>query len=356
MGKLCPNKKKPCWISIFVLVFMMLSAHAWADKLYTVKRGDSLYKISKKFKTDINAIKGANDLDSNKLFPGAQLIIPSKELSGKQNILKDKSSKDKVAPSEADILYSADISEKIDGVFLPEADAETGMRPKTYIVKKGDTLWEISKKFSVKPKEIMALNNLRSGRIKPSQEILLEPLMPVVKAEPPVTSAAALPEADPDSADENKETAGSEEDRFSPMKDFLALIVQKTMGIPYKFGGNTFMGIDCSAYVQKVLSSIGLNLPRTAREQFTLGESVDKEDLSIGDLVFFRTYAPFPSHVGIYLGNNLFIHASSIARKVTINSLNTPYYLKRFIGAKRLPELDGLTPDAIKEPLAVSIK
>jgi cell wall-associated NlpC family hydrolase len=64
---------------------------------------------------------------------------------------------------------------------------------------------------------------------------------------------------------------------------------------------------------------------------------VGKEDLSIGDLVFFRTYAKFPSHVGIYLGDNRFIHASSGERKVTIDSLNAPYYIKRFVGARRLP-------------------
>jgi len=67
-----------------------------------------------------------------------------------------------------------------------------------------------------------------------------------------------------------------------------------------------------------------------------MGESVSKEELSMGDLVFFRTYASFPSHVGIYMGNNLFIHASSKNRKVSIDSLDAPYYFKRFIGAKRV--------------------
>lgn len=101
------------------------------------------------------------------------------------------------------------------------------------------------------------------------------------------------------------------------------------------------MGIDCSAYVQKVYGLLEINLPRSAREQFHAGEMVEKDDLSIGDLVFFRTYASFPSHVGIYLGNDLFIHASKKGRKVTIDSLNTPYYLKRFIGAKRIIEGEG---------------
>jgi peptidoglycan endopeptidase LytE len=83
---------------------------------------------------------------------------------------------------------------------------------------------------------------------------------------------------------------------------------------------------------------IGINLPRSARQQFKEGELIDKAELSIGDLVFFRTYAPFPSHVGIYLGDNLFIHASSTKKKVTIDNLTTPFYLKRYIGAKRVIE------------------
>jgi cell wall-associated NlpC family hydrolase len=92
--------------------------------------------------------------------------------------------------------------------------------------------------------------------------------------------------------------------------------------------------------VQKVFRFVDIELPRTAREQFRAGESISKEELSVGDLVFFRTYASFPSHVGIYLGNNLFIHASTGARKVTITSLDTPYFVRRFIGAKRfIPEM-----------------
>jgi cell wall-associated NlpC family hydrolase len=63
---------------------------------------------------------------------------------------------------------------------------------------------------------------------------------------------------------------------------------------------------------------------------------VAKSDLSPGDLVFFRTYAKYPSHVGIYLGDNRFVHASSRDKKVTVESLDTPYYVKRYIGAKRL--------------------
>ncbi|RJQ50608.1 MAG: NlpC/P60 family protein [Nitrospiraceae bacterium] len=125
-------------------------------------------------------------------------------------------------------------------------------------------------------------------------------------------------------------------------EDFLMYIARQTLGIPYRFGSNSVKATDCSGYVQRVFSIMGIHLPRSAREQFNHGLSVDRENLSAGDLVFFRTYAPFPSHVGIYLGNDLFVHASTIARKVTIDNFATPYYLKRFVGAKRLPGFNEL--------------
>ena len=79
-----------------------------------------------------------------------------------------------------------------------------------------------------------------------------------------------------------------------------------------------------------------VKLPRTAREQFLVGSEVVRGDLKKGDLVFFQTYARFPSHVGIYLGNRKMIHASSRDRRVVISTLDTPYYLSRYLGARRV--------------------
>jgi cell wall-associated NlpC family hydrolase len=120
------------------------------------------------------------------------------------------------------------------------------------------------------------------------------------------------------------------------VRERLILFAKKMLHLPYRFGGNGTIGLDCSSYVQKVYEIAGITLPRSARQQYKVGESVEKEQLSTGDLVFFRTYASYPSHVGIYLGNNLFIHASSKSKKITIDSLETPYYLRRFIGAKKV--------------------
>lgn len=111
---------------------------------------------------------------------------------------------------------------------------------------------------------------------------------------------------------------------------------------PYKYGGNGFSGIDCSAFTQNIYTStIGLTLPRTAREQYGIGESVNQSSLRFGDLVFFDTSRnSFPGHVGIYIGNDMFVHASS-SLGVTISSLKSTYFDKRFIGGKRVEYVAG---------------
>lgn len=111
---------------------------------------------------------------------------------------------------------------------------------------------------------------------------------------------------------------------------------ERYLGIPYRFGGEGAAGIDCSSFVQQVFREHQIELPRTAREQIQLGSDVAPGELKKGDLVFFHTYASYPSHVGIYLGEGKMIHASSGKGEVTVSDLNSDYYRSRFIGAKRL--------------------
>jgi cell wall-associated NlpC family hydrolase len=110
---------------------------------------------------------------------------------------------------------------------------------------------------------------------------------------------------------------------------------QKYMGVPYVWGGDTPTGWDCSGYTQYVMKESGITIPRTAAEQYATGSAVNKNDLKIGDLVFFTTYKAGASHVGFYMGDGKFIHASSVAKQVTINSLSEDYYTQHYIGARR---------------------
>ncbi|MBQ7529214.1 LysM peptidoglycan-binding domain-containing C40 family peptidase, partial [bacterium] len=96
------------------------------------------------------------------------------------------------------------------------------------------------------------------------------------------------------------------------------------MGTPYMMGGTGNGVFDCSGFTMRMYQKYGVNLPRTADVQFNVGTKVRFGEEKPGDLVFFETYLPGPSHVGIYMGNGQFIHASS-SRGVTISSLNQPY-------------------------------
>jgi hypothetical protein len=104
----------------------------------------------------------------------------------------------------------------------------------------------------------------------------------------------------------------------------------------YKYGGNGNGYLDCSMFVKLVYNELGIDLPRTAREQFKVGKVVSRDQLMPGDLVFFMTRGRYPSHVGIYLGENKFMHFSSSKKGLAIDSLNRPYFKKRFIGARRI--------------------
>ncbi|MET0394906.1 MAG: C40 family peptidase [Chitinophagaceae bacterium] len=106
-------------------------------------------------------------------------------------------------------------------------------------------------------------------------------------------------------------------------------------GTRYRLGGTTRSGIDCSAFVQAVyLSAFAVPLPRTAREQYQSSHIISATELREGDLVFFNTTGGI-SHVGIYLQNNKFIHASS-SSGVIISDMYEPYYVRRFVGAGRV--------------------
>jgi peptidoglycan DL-endopeptidase LytE len=108
------------------------------------------------------------------------------------------------------------------------------------------------------------------------------------------------------------------------------------LGIPYRWGGTTTAGLDCSGLVQLVYSPYLANVPRTSYEQWTLGVPVHKADLEVGDLVFFNTDGSGASHVGIYIGNGEFVHPAFSARRVVIERLDSQYYMAHYIGARRV--------------------
>lgn len=110
------------------------------------------------------------------------------------------------------------------------------------------------------------------------------------------------------------------------------------IGIPYKYGGNSpETGFDCSGFVGYVFSrSLGINLPHNTNEINRFGQAVEVDELRPGDLVFYNTLQRAFSHVGIYLGENRFVHAPSSGGNVRVDNMRELYWVHRFNGARRI--------------------
>jgi len=121
----------------------------------------------------------------------------------------------------------------------------------------------------------------------------------------------------------------------SKKTDNIIKTAEKYLKTPYKFGGDSPKGFDCSGFVKFVYEKNGNKLPRTADVQYKQGKMVERSKLKPGDLVFFTTYEKGPSHVGIYYGSDKFIHASS-SRGVMISRLDETYWKPRYLGARRI--------------------
>lgn len=330
-------------VYVAVLVFLFLPSISSGALTHKVSRGDTLYSISKKYKVSVSEIKASNGLRSSSIKPGLVLDIPGSREQASIRPAKTQTAKTASSPNAA-----------------PVSAKQTGV----HTVKSGDTLYAIARVYGASVKELKKLNGLKGSSLRAGRDLKVpireqgEPEVREVAAPPSPAPAVAAPVAsaavteaytmmavglgDTEVAKSAKAVRATEvvsmngNDGSGVIDDLLG-VAQNFLGVPYRFGGVTEKGIDCSAFVQKVFGFLSVDLPRTAREQFKVGKQVAKTELKEGDLVFFKTYSKrFPSHVGIYMGDNKFIHASSRGKQVSISNFNEPYYVKRFIGAKRL--------------------
>lgn len=291
------------------LMLLTLPQLVLASKSHVVRKSESLQSIARKYHVSVDELKSVNSLTVSHVSKGTRLIIPS----------------------HADSL---------------QKKSAAASRQDTYKVVKGDTLPKIAKKTGVKMAEIRSLNGLKRNKVKPGQVLVL------VASDPaPRIAANRLQLINKDLLNEQEltdtlaELTDLESDRPVDLAKSLeanqAISKLKKsaysfLGARYRFGGSSRGALDCSSFTQQVFREQSVKLPRTAREQFYVGNEVMRGDLKKGDLVFFQTYARFPSHVGIYLGNRKMIHASSREHRVVISSMDTPYYLSRYLGARRM--------------------
>jgi len=292
--------------SIFA-VFLLSSTFALCDVTHKVKSGDTLQSISRKYHVPVGQIKNLNGLTSTKLKPGQTIVVST---DTDVSVRPKEKSKNKGNRNQAPVKTA--ISE-VDVEFI------------TYKVAKGDTLASLAAKFDLEEDEIIDLNDLNKRNLAPGKLI-------------------RLPKPEP--ADEGEFVALSESGkcqlgkwRSEEERGMLVKVAKSFTGAPYRFGGDSVRGLDCSAYVRKIYEIFEVELPRIAREQYYAGVKVSKNELTTGDLVFFRTkrHLNYPTHVGIYIGDDKFIHASSYLKQgVKINSLSEGYYMQRYTGGVRV--------------------
>ena len=292
------------------LILLTVPQMVLASKSHVVRKSESLQSIARKYHVSVNELKTVNNLTASHVSKGARLIIPSHPESQNQN-------------------------------------STAAIRNKTYKVSKGDSLPRIAKKTGVKMAEIRSLNGLKGNKIKAGQVLILAAAE--TSNRPYKTNRLQLINKDLLNEQELTDTlaeltdlnAGKPVDLAKSLETNQAISNLKNsaysfLGARYRFGGSSRSALDCSSFTQQVFREQSVKLPRTAREQFYVGNEVVRGDLKKGDLVFFQTYARFPSHVGIYLGNRKMIHASSREHRVVVSSMDTPYYLSRYLGARRM--------------------
>jgi len=181
-----------------------------------------------------------------------------------------------------------------------------------YTVIPGDTLWAISQFHNMTVERIQALNNLNSSLIIPGQSLLLDNSTGTNQTIPAVAQVSR----------------GAS--RASTILDYA----ESFIGVPYRYGGTTPKGFDCSGYVQYVFGHFGVKLPRTAGEQYHSGQKINVNDAKPGDIVAFRSGGAI-SHTGIYLGSSNFISSTS-SKGVMVASIYGPYWGDRFLGFSRI--------------------
>lgn len=336
-------KKKVASLASIAILSSSISTSAFASD-YTVQTGDTLSSIAKKNNLTISELKALNNLKSDSLAIEQQLVLsttqrsvsvtsaPQKYTIVRGDTLTKIANKYGITLAElklwnnltTDTIYAGKMLIVKNGTTPKppttggnESGTKPGQNtqsPKEYVIKSGDSLSKIAVQFNLTVQQLKSMNGLTSDLIFPGQKLIV-------------------------SGDTEQVTPGGEEKpptpELSPTTDNVVINeAMKLIGVPYQFGGSTIDAFDCSGFIYYTFNKAGKAINRLSSEGY-YSRSYYINSPQPGDLVFFEnTYKPGISHMGIYISDNKFIHAST-TNGVEIMDLSNPYYQKHFDGFKR---------------------
>lgn len=285
---------------------------------YTIQKGDTLSSIAHKHHTTIAKVRKTNGLKKGDIIRIGKVLK---------------------VPTDAYVTYS-----------------NTSEEPMKYVIKKGDTLSSIAHKHHTSVTKIRKANALRQSQILKVGKILHIPqnnkANQFAKVNKPASNkklVASLSNLDTIKLEEEKreepktfaftDIFKSKGDKDADKCQRITSLAKTKLGKKYVWGASGYKNTyDCSSFTKFVYRNVGIDIPRTSIRQSKFGKFVKRSELKKGDLIFFDTSKKrkgYVNHVGIYLGDNKFIHASSAKKKVVITSLDKKFYSNRYKGARR---------------------
>jgi peptidoglycan endopeptidase LytE len=259
-------------LTIFIILFTCSTVVMASPVTYVVKKGDCLWTIANSNGTSVSSIKQLNGLSSDLISIGQALKLSNSEAV--QTVMSN-----------------------------PTANSSS-----QYVIQPGDSLWSIAQKFGTTVDYLKIINGLTGNTVYAGKTLLVRGTVvntTVSRSSNNLTGSRVIAKA------------------------------AQYLGTPYRYGGSSPGGFDCSGFTQYIFRQFQVSINRTAASQYNNGVGVSKANLIPGDLVFFNTCGGI-SHVGIYAGNGQFIHSSSARGKVIYSTLSTGYYAQTFVGARRV--------------------